>query len=749
METARKISEHKEESTNLHVCASRTSGLAHEGFQDNGEHLDALLAEACLMFGLAAMRLGKCIPALLEPTGGRHGDNTQNQAPEFPDYDALQKLYLKTHEDNLRRSAAAVANGVSLNFEGFCSMYGLDAFERSIVILLLANYTSVELRKIANEEPFEYKSYSGELKIGSILSIICDNYSRQLASRRYFSIEASLVKNEIIVPQSRYDESTNVLNVEVILHERIVRYILGDSNVYDVSLKCINRESSTITIDQIILPEDVKSAVTRLAQNYASHAELNAHLRQFFGYGTGLVLMLHGSSGTGKTMLAHALANMLGRELLSLNVSSLYKTNLSFEDAVKHIFREARLEGSVVFFDECDDLFVEKSSESRTLLIELEKSECITILATNRVVEIDPAFDRRITMKIPFEIPEAGEREKIWRALVPDSVTIARDVDFGRLARKYIFTGGLIKNVLFMAVNCALRENEKGGVVLTGSIIEKAASEQAKSMFASDGLCTMYAPRKNIAELAVSTRSGMDFHGLAEVCTRVQDSNLGINLVIGATDIATGIDYVDALACECGLNVKLFNLTDILYALKTDVIKDPFSHEKIPLWDYAFRTYTGYKALTLFVDHENAFRSIGDAYAPMTGTGPVIIKDKLRSSGAIVVFVTNTLRDYQLAPEFHQYIELSTPASELQIRRWESHLQQSQCNDQNIVALVERHPLHMHEIDYVVRQAQILAMLKGRPGCISPDDLRAIILRMKRMASAPCLFGNKPSSQHA
>ena len=60
----------------------------------------------------------------------------------------------------------------------------------------------------------------------------------------------------------------------------------------------------------------------------------------------------------------------------------------------------------IVFFDECDDLLTEGTHLSRLVLIEIEKARCITILATNQAFRLDPSFERRITMKVPFAAPD-------------------------------------------------------------------------------------------------------------------------------------------------------------------------------------------------------------------------------------------------------------------------------------------------------------------------------------------------------
>ena len=117
--------------------------------------------------------------------------------------------------------------------------------------------------------------------------------------------------------------------------------------------RCIVRERATVTLERIVLPKRTKQDVVTLAENYTNNMADPARLplKDFFGYGTGLVFLFLGPSGTGKTMLAHALAHHLGKELLSLNAGILDNMSLSFDDAVKYIFREARLNNAIVFFD--------------------------------------------------------------------------------------------------------------------------------------------------------------------------------------------------------------------------------------------------------------------------------------------------------------------------------------------------------------------------------------------------------------
>lgn len=102
-------------------------------------------------------------------------------------------------------------------------------------------------------------------------------------------------------------------------------------------------------------------------------------------YGRGLVLLFHGMSGTGKTMLANGVATKLKRKILLINFPTLGGNSAG--NIIKLIFREAKIHNAIVFFDECEALFQSRNHGSHNvnmLLTELERHEGLSILATNR-----------------------------------------------------------------------------------------------------------------------------------------------------------------------------------------------------------------------------------------------------------------------------------------------------------------------------------------------------------------------------
>lgn len=130
-------------------------------------------------------------------------------------------------------------------------------------------------------------------------------------------------------------------------------------------------------------------------------------------------ILLHGSSGCGKTMTAKAIATKLNKPLLILDLSSFVSARIGETSKnIKMVFEKAERERAVLFLDEFD--FVGKIrgnddndvGEMRRLvnaliqMIDQFPEKAILVAATNHVEVLDIALLRRFQLKINYNMPD-------------------------------------------------------------------------------------------------------------------------------------------------------------------------------------------------------------------------------------------------------------------------------------------------------------------------------------------------------
>ena len=726
----------------------RDHRLSDMPFLDNLDYLQALEQEAKIILVRGLLR--------------RSGPDWQNN-PEYvraislaglsqdeASPEKLNELLVAMEKRNRSRLEASDRTGVNIFFPKFCLDHEVDSFNRAVVMLLLMLATSKTFAEMFGLCDFEKVQEKSEgMKIGSVLAIICRDYREQLTCRRYFSVDAPLMQQEILYVPSYFNETSNILDETVCLYDRYVRYLLGDNNFYNSSLRFIRREKGSVSMEQVIIPEEIKSElVSRIDSFFASREKCQAaNLDQFYGYGTALTLLFYGPSGTGKTMMAQALSCHLNRPLFSLKWVNLEERRWDFEDVIKHLFREASLNGGIVFFDEADDLFENNSPITRSLLIEIEKARCVVILATNKPVDLDPAMERRLAIKVYFRLPDVELRYRMWQALMPGFIKLAPDVDLRKLAERYLFTGGLIKNSLFMAINASLINGNNGNSVVTREMIEQAAVLQSLQMVDMSHLCQVYTPSRKFTDLQIKIQQREELGNVVKAYQRLLEKKLGLNILITSSDPQTGIDVVGALAHECSLKVREFDFRDVSRRSDDSKVVDPVSQKKVFPMDYAFATGTGDASMILFVDYYGLAKWTSDRTENSNETKDDIrilnvdLLSHLRTHQGLFCMVTQVPLQGMLPIEFNLHFNLEYPPEETQLRRWEEHMDRATIKEDELIALVEQNPMHVAEIDFIARQALIQSIIQSKGGGPTIKGIRNVIARYRPKRFVPLLFG--------
>lgn len=722
-------------------------GVNEMPFADNYEYLDALEKEALLMLVLSAIRHGKTDWPSKSSSGDRLYSVLGLSANEF-NIDKIESELAKNRHINKARQNASTRSGVKLLFPIFCRENKLDAFDQRVLLLLFMNATSEIFRETFSLCNFEEDKRG--MKIHIILSTLCSDYKEQLEHRSHFSRNAPLVKREIIFFQNDLDkQSSHVIDEIVTINERHVRYIVDDNNLYNSTYKEISIENSSIKLDNVIMPGDVKEQLVLHVDKYLKQREgaKVSRLDEFLEYGTALTIFFQGPSGSGKTMMAKALAHHFNRQLITVKLDDThYYWRLEY--LMVQAFREASLLHGFVFFDEADDIFKEGSYLARSLLIQIEKAQCVVLFATNKAGHIDPAMERRLSMKIHFPLPDAEQRLKIWRSLLPDFIKLAPDVDLKSLNNRYPFSGGLIKNTIFLAANSA-ESDGSGHHIITRQLLEQAADLQTKQMMENNKFCKTYAPVKKIDSLPLADKQRSKLRNIAKAFKYSQKKESGLNVLFSGVSLETGIHAAEALAAECGMKVKSFKYSDLDTLCKDNELIDMISQEKIKLVDYAFSQTTEEAHLLLIVDYDGIinWNSAGNQNdnnisLPMR-TAVAAFLNNLREYRNLCCLVMHECPETNIPLEFHAHLKLEYPPEEMQMRHWENHLASGSANDRDLVELVEQHPMHIAEIDCIMHRASIQSLIEGKSHQPSLEIITSVVARYRGKNNIPLLFGAK------
>lgn len=713
-------------------------------FASSNHHLEALEYEAKLMVAAAAYRTGP----VSDIEDGPERDVRFSFLASGTSLQQVQGLLQTTAGENRQREELSRQQGIRLNFIDFCDKWELDRVERQIVMLLLMQFSSPGFCSTYQASRLERGSDNG-MEIGPLLSIISENLGQQLEYRHYFNIHGTLLSRDILYANHNcVDSTTSILRMSVYLHERYVRHILGDENQYHVAFRFIRQERSTVNLTHVVLPDSIKQDVISNAEHYLAGRKDGSleRMDDFFGYGTGLTLLFHGPSGTGKTMLAKGLANHLNCPLVSLNLEDMPKIQMSDDDILAMLFREAALLGGIVFLDECDDIFGRSETRlSRSLLLEIEKSRCITIMATNKPLELDPAMERRLAMKVKFELPDTQLREQMWRALLPPEVTLAAAVDLKLLAERFPFSGGLIKNSILMAVT-SIPSASDGTISLTLEALEHAATLQTATMNDMSRLCEKLPPLPSLEVVPVSRQQRDQLQGLARGWQWLRREETGFNLLFNCSDITTGIKAACGLAAEIGMDVQAFDIARVSSMAEDDKVLDMVSQRRIYPMVAAFLNSSACRNMTLFIDYNgDVARLIDSGYDKATNLMYGEMFHQLRNNKGLFCLVTRDVKSGLVPVEFHQMITLAHPPEELQMRHWEKNIGCGSISDDDLVDLVERYPMHLSEIGFISRQAKVRAIISGRDhtGII---DVTEVISGYRGSKKAGVLFGGRSVS---
>ncbi|RAL05449.1 ATP-binding protein [Aspergillus ibericus CBS 121593] len=210
----------------------------------------------------------------------------------------------------------------------------------------------------------------------------------------------------------------------------------------------VDSEAQNVTYDDVILAQSVKDHMRHLVHMSKIRFEGSSTILLENTRVTGA--LLYGPPGTGKTHLARAVANDSKATMLSISPAGIMSKWVGeTEKAIHAAFTLAeKLAPCILFIDEVDSMFYRRSSDDRQwerkalnqFLQEMDglstgKDTPFVLCATNRPIDLDEAFLRRLPKHVVFGLPGEEERLKILQIFLKEP-DLDPQVSLRDLARK-------------------------------------------------------------------------------------------------------------------------------------------------------------------------------------------------------------------------------------------------------------------------------------------------------------------------
>ncbi|KAL0935666.1 AAA family ATPase [Colletotrichum truncatum] len=276
-----------------------------------------------------------------------------------------------------------------------------------------------------------------------------------------------------LVPKEK-TERAPLTDEQALLATTMVRgFSFTEKRFFDFFVHSVSEiEWNTGCFEQLVLPESQKELVQALVAEHTARTtdpNVSAFDDIVKGKGRGLILVLHGPPGVGKTLTAECVAEFSRRPLYIVSSGDLGTSAEKLDEKLSKALDLASTWKAVLLIDEAD-VFLERRSlhdlERNSLvsifLRTLEYYSGILFMTTNRVQTFDDAFKSRIHVPLKYEDLPKASRLTVWKNFLAN-VDGGVDIDeegFDKLAEGKL-NGRQIKNIVRTAKSLASHKKRK------------------------------------------------------------------------------------------------------------------------------------------------------------------------------------------------------------------------------------------------------------------------------------------------
>ena len=245
-------------------------------------------------------------------------------------------------------------------------------------------------------------------------------------------------------------------------------YSLRNKKWLQFSIDCVGDiKWNESAFENLVLPSDHKELILALTKSQVQNKDCFDDIIQ--GKGKGMIMLLSGPPGVGKTLTAESVAENMRAPLYMMSAGDLGLESYNVESSLSNVLEMTTKWNAVLLLDEADVFLEQRSAHDleRNKLVSiflrmLEYYEGVLFLTTNRVDNLDAAFQSRIHISLEYSELSVSSRRHVWSNFLSGGGSKSHGFSAEELdgLAAYKMNGREIKNVIKTAQLLASQKEE-------------------------------------------------------------------------------------------------------------------------------------------------------------------------------------------------------------------------------------------------------------------------------------------------
>ncbi|MGV0028062.1 AAA family ATPase [Phormidesmis priestleyi] len=380
-------------------------------------------------------------------------------APQKIESEAPKGTYQQQIEARVK---ASQQQGIILALPALCDRLNLTPFEKNLILMAIAPEVHRRYAQLYEYLQGKDGTHANLPSIDLALRLFCRKDDEWKAARSSLTNSSPLVEHRLV--ELVFCQEAPLLNRLIKLSDSLVNFLLSDRpdladlnqllNSKVIPFPNLNlkvQTSNHFTFPDLILPDSLIATL----QNYCSQMQFCSQVETWgFEPSKGILALMLGAKGTGKTIAAQTIAQTLQTPLTSVNLLEITHHSELLKEITAESPKILLIKSAQIWLGRRPPL---TQPEVHQFLKARQEIQSLTFFSVERIPAIQQAWKPLSILQFPF--PDAKARSRLWQQAFSSKVPLDDDIDWDFLANKFVLTGGEIQTIARSAAFWAIAES--------------------------------------------------------------------------------------------------------------------------------------------------------------------------------------------------------------------------------------------------------------------------------------------------